>query len=299
MEAYMKIIELQQSSNEWLTWRQNGVGASDVPIILGTSPYKTKLQLWNDKCGFGKKQELNEAMKHGIMNEEKAREWVNNELKLNLEPLCVEDDERGYIRASLDGWDKSNEVLVEIKCPTSIEVLMKALEAERIHGYWMDQIHWQMMITKPKKAYAALFDWRDETCILIEIKRDEEKEAKMTHEASVFWNMVVTGNAPDASDRDYIEVTDPKLEILTKEYIEVAKEEKTVKERKKELKTKIEDFGDDMSFEAYGLKVKRCQPTTTYDLRAMKEDGIDIEKYKKEPKSIGFYKIMVPKNLIV
>lgn len=294
----MKIIELEQGGPEWLAWRQGGIGASDLPIILGSNPYKTKLQLWEDKCGFGKKIELNEAMKHGIKNEENARKWVNNELNLNLKPICAEDEENGFIRASLDGWDASKKVLVEIKCPTSVETIMKAASEERIHGYWVDQIHWQMMLSKPKKAYAAIWDWRDGSCILLEVKSNKEKEIRMKEEAALFWEMVVNGTQPDSTDRDYIEVKDPELEIFTKEYVEIIKKERVLKATKKELKTKIEGFGDDGSFEAYGLKIKRCQPTASYSLDAMKEDGIDIEKYKKIKESIGFYKILIPKNLI-
>ena len=47
----MKVVDLNQRSEEWLQWRSKGVTASDIPIILGLSPYKTRWQLWAEKVG--------------------------------------------------------------------------------------------------------------------------------------------------------------------------------------------------------------------------------------------------------
>ena len=47
----MKTVDLNQRSPEWLQWRSQGITASDIPIILGLSPYKTPWQLWAEKVG--------------------------------------------------------------------------------------------------------------------------------------------------------------------------------------------------------------------------------------------------------
>lgn len=295
----MKIIKLQQGTAQWITWRRRGIGASDISVIIGSNPYKTKLQLFNEKCGYDNSSKLNEAMKHGIRNEEEARKAVNKALSLNLEDICVEDDEKPFIRASLDGWDKNKKILVELKCPVADETIAKAAIEEEIHQYWYDQVLWQASITNPVRAYCAVWNWREKNTYLIEIKRDKERELFMREEGEKFWNdHIIKGIAPEPSDKDYIEVEDPELEKLVKEYISVTREDKIIGERKKELKKKIEDFGDDGNFMAYGIKVKRCPPHISYDIKAMKEDGIEVECYRKEPKSIGYYRIIVPKCLL-
>lgn len=35
----------------WLRERENGIGGSDAPIVLGVSPWKTRLTLWGEKTG--------------------------------------------------------------------------------------------------------------------------------------------------------------------------------------------------------------------------------------------------------
>lgn len=40
------------NTKEWLAWRQKGLGASDVPTILGVNPYRSPLELWAEKRGI-------------------------------------------------------------------------------------------------------------------------------------------------------------------------------------------------------------------------------------------------------
>ena len=47
----MTVVDLNQRSDEWLNWRSLGVTATDIPVILGLSPYKTVWQLWAEKTG--------------------------------------------------------------------------------------------------------------------------------------------------------------------------------------------------------------------------------------------------------
>ena len=41
--------ELVQQSEEWLEFRRSRIGASDAPIIMGVSPWKTHYKLWVEK----------------------------------------------------------------------------------------------------------------------------------------------------------------------------------------------------------------------------------------------------------
>jgi putative phage-type endonuclease len=36
---------------QWLKSRQNGIGASDASAVVGCNPYKSNLQLWEEKTG--------------------------------------------------------------------------------------------------------------------------------------------------------------------------------------------------------------------------------------------------------
>ena len=192
----MKIVELTQGSQGWLDWRRGGICASDIPIIMRTNYFTTILELWEVKNQFRAEPEINEAMAHGIKYEDIARQWVNKNMYLGLKAICVEDDDNACFRASLDGYDSEHEVLVEIKCPLSAKTLNKAHNQEIIHDYWKDQVLWQMMISSPKIGYVAVWDYRWEKCIMIEVEYDGKRVADMREKAAPFWESVQVGKEP-------------------------------------------------------------------------------------------------------
>jgi len=88
---------------------------------------------------------------------------------------------------------------------------------------------------------------------------------------------------------------DPELKELLQEYGDHDSVAKAAEGRKKELKSKIVDFGDDGNFKCNGYSISRHMPRTTYDMKQMKMDGINLDKYAKNHQGIGYYKISVPK----
>lgn len=292
----MKIIDVEQGTPEWHKFRLDGLGASDIPIITGSFPYKTPYELWEIKCGFRTEDPLNAAMMHGIQNEPKAREWLNRHLNLNLKPLCVQDDENPVFRASLDGYDSFHNVVVEIKCPITANTIDRARTLGAVHDYWMDQMQWQIMITEPKRAILAVWDYVNEGCILLDMYGCESKILEMRKKADEFWKGVQMGKSPLRETSDYIEIEDEELHKKLIEYQKLCEKEKACKSLKTALKKEIEEFGDDGSFSAYGFKIQRCESPVSYDYEQMQLDGIDLEKYKKAKNDMGFYKIMCPKN---
>lgn len=292
----MKIIEFTQGSDDWHKWRKNGLGASEISVIMGSNPYDTPLKLWEKKCGHREEDPVNAAMQHGIDCEPLAREWLNKHFQLNLKPICVEDSDKPHFRASLDGYDMNTQTLVEIKSPTSVATLERAIECQAIHDYWFDQIQWQMMITEPKKTFVALWDFRYKCCHTLEMFPHPVKILKMREKGQIFWDGVVTGRAPAPMPSDYIQVEDEDLRELLLEYQGLSYQEKDISSRKKLIKKQIEEFGDDGSFMAYGFKIQRMNPPSTYNIEQMRLDGIEVEKYIKKSNSIGFYKIYPPKD---
>lgn len=294
----MKIVTFLegQGSKEWLEWRRGGIGASDISVVMGTSRFKTPLTLWNEKCGFASEETPNAAMQHGINNEERAREWLNEHLNLNLQPLCVEDEEVPYFRASLDGYDHKTKTLVEIKCPISEDIIQNARLNQTVPEYWIDQNLWQIMFAKPIRSIIAIWDYKTEQCYTIENFCMPERIQKMREKAKEFWHKVQTGISPEPENGDYIVIETPELKELLDEYGELYEIEKVAEKRRKELKELIIENGDDGNFLSYGYRITRCRPKATYDIKQMELDGIDIDKYRRPYNGIGFYKIDVPKS---
>lgn len=294
----MKIISFSdgQSGEEWLTWKKNGIGASDISVIMGSNPYSTRLQLWEKKCGFRQEDAMNSAMEHGIRTEDTVRQWVNQNYQLNLQPVCIEDEEKPHFRASLDGYDFDQKVLVEIKCPISEKVLDAARLTQSVPDYWFDQVQWQIMMCKPQKAMLVLWDFRHNSGICLDMFGNSTRIEDMRTNADKFWHNVQIGKAPEPEKGDYIEIEDDQLHELLVEYVELADKEKSYSARRKEVKKKIEEFGDDGNFTAYGFKVQRVASAPRYDIDQMKLDGLPVEKYLKKTDSIGWYRIIPPKG---
>lgn len=294
----MKIITFEkgQSSDEWLAWRRQGIGASDISVIMGSNTYSTPLKLWENKCGFRHEEPINRAMAHGIKNEDVARQWMNEHFQLNLRPLCIEDNEEPIFRASLDGYDFDQETLVEIKCPITESTLDRAKVSQFVPNYWFDQMQWQIMLSSPKRAILAMWDYRTQTCITVEMFGINKKIMEMREKAKKFWHSVQIGNEPQPTPNDFIEIEDDKLHQLLIEHQSLVDKEKVFFDRKKEVREQISDFGDDGNFTAYGYKIKRVAAPIKYDVDQMRVDGIDVDKYVKKSSSIGSYRIYPPKK---
>lgn len=196
----MKIIDFEQTSESWLEWRQNGIGASDVGVIMGVDPYKSPKRLWKEKCGYGSPIRSNFAMEHGRKNESVAREKFNKHLGLDTIPVCIEDDREGYsfCRASLDGWDSRAEVLIEVKCPVSAQKIHDLKESEKLPDHWHYQMQWQIGIARPSEEWGffVLYDARDGELIWWKVPFEEEIFLQLQKEATKFWESIRKGICP-------------------------------------------------------------------------------------------------------
>ena len=111
----MKLISLKQRSKEWLQWRSTRVCASDAPIIMGMSPFKTvdKLLQEKSKCF---ESTPNKYMLRGIELEAMALQEFEKETGLIMFP-CIGEHENEWVAASFDGMTIEQDAIVEIKCP--------------------------------------------------------------------------------------------------------------------------------------------------------------------------------------
>lgn len=294
----MKIVNFSegQRSEEWHKWRREGIGASDIGVIMGSNTFQTPLMLWEKKCSFREEDPVNLAMKHGIENEHVARQWLNEHMQLSLMPVCVEDPDKPHFKASLDGFDFGQNVLCEIKCPVSEKILDRARIERAVPDYWFDQMQWQIMLSSPARAILAIWDYRHQSCITLDMFANKNRIKLMREKGDEFWERVKIGKPPPLERTDWIDVEGEGLHELLLEYQELSEKGKVLSARKKELKEKIEDFGDDGNFTAYGFKVQRMDAPKRLNLDQMRMNGIDVDKYYQRSESIGYYKISPPKS---
>jgi len=189
----MKISNnLKQGSKEWLEFRGTGLGASDAPIIMGESPWKTPFELWAEKTKLLKPEEPHimaaVAMKRGTDLEPKAREIYNEQKGTRSVVVNVEHETHPFIRASLDGLSDDGRVIVEIKTPGKADL------AEAAKGKVPKKYYWQLMqqlMLVPRATHLdyVTFDGK-QTIFITKVERNKKDEEKLLKALLHFWTLV-------------------------------------------------------------------------------------------------------------
>lgn len=127
--------------------RDKYIGGSDVPIIMGISPFKTRFELLQEKAGLVKDEFLgNQYTEYGNVMEPKIRDFINeNEKDKFVEGKDIVDD----IRCHTDGINKTT--VLEIKTTSRIH---HALEDYEIY---LVQLLFYMKYTKRKKGKLVVY----------------------------------------------------------------------------------------------------------------------------------------------
>lgn len=86
--------------SEWLSARRKGIGASDAAAIMGLSPYKTNVQLWEEKTGRREPEDIlsNPFVQYGIAAEPHIRDLF----ALDFPGYAVSYDQFGMISNNPD-----------------------------------------------------------------------------------------------------------------------------------------------------------------------------------------------------
>lgn len=276
----MKTVNLIQGTPDWIQWRSEGIGATDIPIIMEQSPYKTPYQLWEEKCGFLEHpRKFMRAIAHGWKQEDAARAWIEHKYGIHIRPLNIESNTQSLFRASLDGFNFDNGDVWEIKAPYTAENVAKYNES--IPVYWTLQVQWQLKISGSPRAHLTIWDAFNDTATIHTITPEPELWEIMEKKALEFWDHVRRGIPPKLSSSDVLVLEDQELGALIDEYRTACKEEDILKDRKIELKEKIFKYSPERDFKAFGATVKWRHQTASLDTDAMKADGINIEKYRR------------------
>jgi len=62
----VEIIKVEHNTQAWLDIRKTGIGGSDAAAVLGISPYKTNVELWEEKTGRREQKNIeNSVVQYG------------------------------------------------------------------------------------------------------------------------------------------------------------------------------------------------------------------------------------------
>ena len=194
----MKFLNLNQGSEEWKEWRKSVVTATDAPIIVGASPYKTPHFLYMQKKGLIPPDMENDCMKRGSLLEPEARHFYESEKLCVMEPVVVIHDEHDFLAASLDGLSSDRSVILEIKCNGKANHnLAKKGEICELHKWQMQH---QMMVCDVSRCDYLSFD--GSKGVIISYKRDEVMIKRLMKASFDFFICLQTDTEPELMPAD-------------------------------------------------------------------------------------------------
>lgn len=101
------------------TGRENFIGGSDVPAVMGISKFKTRFELLQEKAGLKEDQFAgNVYTEYGNTMEPKIREYINSTMEFDFKEDVRTD---GYMRYHADGYDEGTNFVLEIKTTSQIK----------------------------------------------------------------------------------------------------------------------------------------------------------------------------------
>ena len=245
---------LEQNTQEWLNYRKNKIGASDLPIILGISPYCSPYELWRKKLGFVGDDEETMAMRRGKELEPFVRKYINDLTEYHFIPKVVESPHFDWAIASLDGIDENHKIALEVKCTT--EKNHKMIKSGNCPEIFYPQIQWQLACGGLEKVMVAHF-FADEIVECVFRRDDIYIESTLNPAAQEFYRCMVEFTPPEATEKDYVQVVDEDFEKLAHQWIETHKELNSLKKKEEGIKKHLIDLTDDGNCRGYGLLIKK------------------------------------------
>lgn len=271
---------MEQRTDDWLSWRNQGIGSSDAPVVLGVSPYMTRFGLWELKTGRAKPKEANWAMQRGNELEPKARAEYELISDIDMPPQLAVHPKYAFMRASLDGFNASKRRVLEIKFAGREDHALA--KAGKVPEKYMPQCQHQLLVTGAELLDYFSFDGN--RGVIVPVEPDLKFQARLIEEEEAFWDLVQRKVAPDLSDRDYATVKDPQLRALFRKYKAAEKRAKKAAASVEALKGEIKGAVKDVRVMYAGVRVLRFERAGNIDYKKVPQlHGVDLEQYRSAP----------------
>lgn len=205
---------LFKDREEWLEARKSFIGGSDASTVLGLNPYKSNLELWQEKTGKIIPEDISDKpyVKFGhdaepLMREMFKLDFPQYKVSFSGDHIYV-NDAFPFAHASLDGEliekETGRKGILEIKTTNILQSMQKEKWKDKIpDNYFVQVLHylmvtgWDFAILKARLK----FDYDGDISCQIRHYKIERSDVEadieyLAEEEKKFWNMVKTGRKP-------------------------------------------------------------------------------------------------------
>lgn len=277
---------VQQNTPEWLEMRKEKVGASDAPIIMEVSPWKTPYQLWREKLSLDENKQ-NFAMMRGHNMESTALKSLEDQTGISFRPYVKIHDHLNWMMASLDAMSLDAKVIAEIKCPGKDDQL--SASCGEVPEKYFPQLQHQIEVAGVDWSYYFSFDGSNG--VLLKVYRDDKYIKAMISKELQFWECMQDLRAPELTDRDYVNQTDEEFISLASSWRSVNFSIKTLEYREKELREQLILMTNNKNCIGGGVRLSKQVRKGHVDYGKITElNNVNLDMYRKEP--VVFWKVV-------
>jgi len=202
------------SREEWLQARKNHIGGSDASACVGMNPYKSNVELWEEKSGLRQPEDI--SKNDYVIYGNKAEECLRALFSLDFPQYQVIYDDNNmflnsdfpWLHASLDGElvdQFGRHGILEIKTSNLLQSLQREKWKDRIPDNYFCQVLHYLAVTGYEFAVLKAqlkSEWSGELSIItkhyfIDRKDVEEDIEYLVNAEKRFWDCVKSGRRPD------------------------------------------------------------------------------------------------------
>jgi predicted phage-related endonuclease len=249
----MKVLPKEKhGSKEWLMarWKdENGncvFGASDIPTLMGASPYKTRAELFADKLNEPVEQPSNAVFDRGNILESPLIINASNKLGVNIfTPEVIYRD--GRLSISLDGVDNEQKPTVVVEAKTTTRYSIYDSGDLPIEWLWQG---WAQQAVLDVPVWFSVLD-RDMRLSVVELPDNTVAMETLITESQIFGDWVDNNTPPldeinnfsadDIARIFRVEPTTIDLTIEAGEWVLQLEEARAMAKQAAELETKAKD----------------------------------------------------------
>lgn len=270
-------MKLIQNTPEWLEARKSKIGASDAPVILGISPWKTPFQLWEEKLGLAESDSQSWAMKAGHAIEKVARSQVEEKLGIALMPMVKIHAERPWMMASLDCMSLDEQTIVEIKLASAED--HAGVKEGKVPAKYFPQLQHQIEVC------GLSFSWycscHEGSIELLRVEKDSKYIEKMVEEEKNFMKLLRDLEPPPLCTRDYRVKEGGQWEAVAEEWKSANAQLKFYKEKEAALRQQLIDLCEEENSLGHGVRATKVikKGNVKYNLIPQLKE-INLDEYR-------------------
>lgn len=302
----MKVIAKTKgmTRTEWLQFRQNGIGGSDVSGIFGLNKYSSPMGVYLSKVTPIDEQNdtAGEAAYWGnVLEDVVAKEFEKQSgLKVRKKNEMLAHDEHPYMIANLDRVIVGKKQILE--CKTASIYMAKEWEGDDVPAAYYLQIMHYLAVTGYEGAWVAVLIGGQKFSFKY-IERNEEVIQNIISVCSDFWTNHVIPKVPPAYDGSdasskllgqlfpqssegvHLVMTD-EYDALIEQYTQAADEEKAAKAVKQEAENKMKALmgeAEKAIGPKYAVEWKNVKGRDSFDGKSLKSDNPELYQQYLKP----------------